>query len=116
MDAWAELHGRSCFVRYEDIVGDPVTTIARIYEHAGVSSQPGGHVIMKNKRVIDASGHHASVHATTAEHLWVAPDELRTRLRPEANVHQIGQLTSAQRATVTRVCGPLIRRFGYETL
>lgn len=89
-------------LRYEDFVGDPVTALAAILQHVGESGRPLP--FLSGHRVTLAGNHTVG---GNPGRLRAGPVDLRL------DDEWMRALPARQRATVSAVCWPALRRYGY---
>ena len=102
-------------VRFEDLVADPMGTVASVYGVAGLDVERLGKVRMQVRRVMDANGNHQLVGDSEWDVVWLTFSELSNYFNQDVNLNQIKRLTSADRDAFLKEAGSVMERLGYTS-
>ncbi len=101
-------------IKYEDIIADPLASLKKIYQLAGLDIGKVKKVRLEAKKVIEADGSHQVVQKRGWKDLvWYPLEEFPKHFRADANENQIKRLTQEQKDAITRLAEPSLRHFGY---
>ena len=102
------------FVRFEDLLADPLRVTREIYELAGLDPRPVSQVRMQRRRVKDARGNHRLESGGDEwSVVWLDLHDLPRYLEPNADRNQIVRLSDDDRLAFLAEAGPTMMRLGY---
>lgn len=99
-------------LRFEDILGNPVQAIRKIYELAGLDIGQVQLMRFKAKPHMQANGSHTTS-LQAGRHYWLSFDEVPHMLEPEVNQHQVSKLAPQELDQIRRLTCGIRSRLGY---
>ncbi len=102
------------FVRFEELLADPIRVSRRIYELAGLDPTAVSQIRMQRRRVMDADGNHRlkkGGHEWSVD--WLDMEDLPSYFEPAADRNQIVRLSASDRMDFLANAGPAMERLGY---
>ena len=101
-------------IRYEDLIAQPLETLKKIYEWAGLDLGLVKKVRLQAKRVLEKDGSHKIIlNRDFKEVIWYDLDEFGKHFRKDTNKNQIERLTEDQKAVILHTCRSSLEHFGY---
>ena len=112
-------------IKYEDIVNEPLSSLTRIYELAGLNLSEVGKIRLSDKPVIGEDGKHVKVVETrglkrsnsessgVSKVFWYSIDEFGNHFRRDANDNQISLLANWQKEMILEYCRNSLECLGY---
>ena len=103
------------FVRFEDLLADPLRTAERLFEELGMEIKDASQVRMQRRRVMDSSGNHQTLDGGDEWSVeWMDWDDLRRYCKPNVNKNQISRLSRDDREAFLNEAGETMLRLGYQ--
>ncbi|MDG2384999.1 MAG: sulfotransferase [Pirellulaceae bacterium] len=109
----AERFANYHMVRFEDLVADPMETVAAAYAAAGLDVDRLDKVRMQVRRVMDANGNHQLVGDSEWDVVWLTFSELGGYFKQDVNLNQIKRLSAVDRDAFLEEAGDVMERLGY---
>jgi hypothetical protein len=110
----ARRYPRYRIYRFEDLLEDPTTCLADLYDHADLDESTLSGVRMQVRRVMDAQGNHKLVGGSEWDVVWLELNALNSYFRSDVNSNQIKRLSAADRDAFLREAGPTMKKLGYD--
>ena len=102
-------------IRFEDLMSDPIQSVRRLYDHAGLEFDKLRDVRMQIRRVIDEDGNHRLSGGAEWDVVWSDLDGLASHFQKDVNQHQINRLSAADRDAFLKEAGETMELLGYST-
>jgi hypothetical protein len=109
----SEKYERYCFIRFEDMVANPMPTIWQIYDFAGLDREKVQKIRFKAKRHYTADGTRESA-LEVGRHFWFSFDEVPGFLDEDINTYHIQQLPEAVRDDILTRTAATAGKLGYS--
>ena len=110
----AEMLPNYHFVRFEELLADPLRFTREIYELVGLDPTAVSNVRMQRRRVMDACGNHRlEAGGDEWSVVWLNLQDLPHYFEPNADRNQIVRLSEFDRLAFLADAGPTMARLGY---
>jgi len=115
MQADARRFSHYQLIRFEDLLSDPVMSVRRLYDHAGLEFDKLRDVRMQIRRVLDKDGNHRLRGGSEWDVVWSDLNGLASHFQKDVNRHQIQRLSAADRDAFLEEAGETMELLGYPT-
>lgn len=100
------------FLRFEDLVKDPVATAHNLYRFVGLGSDPEMAFRLKAKPFMREDGSYTTSLGQEGQKVWLPPNKLKEVFDGGVDLAQTARLTEEERKTIIRLTRPISERLG----
>lgn len=100
-------------VRFEDLLNDPVSTLNKVYEYAGLDINETKKFKLRAKKSMDRQGRRSTTFGQEKEIQWCRLEDIRNHLRQDVNENQIARLGEGDKAEFLQYAQASMSHFGY---
>lgn len=100
-------------VRFEDLLGDPVGSLNKVYECAGLDINETGRFKLRAKKSMDRQGRRSTTFGQEKEIHWYELEDISDYLRQDVNENQIARLGEGDKAEFLQYAQASMAHFGY---
>jgi len=101
-------------LRYEEMVGDPVAFLKKVYKIADLNIEEVPKFRVLTRPITDKDGKRVLIKGEFRQVLWYPLDELKASIRSDINENQIRQLGPENRERFLAVAGKTMEKLGYS--
>jgi hypothetical protein len=101
------------FIKFEDIIINPLAAISKIYDHCGLDQKGLRYFRLQHKPIISKNGSKVLMGKYERQVVWYKADEIVSHFDPEINKNQIARLGKDKKKYLKEIIGKTMEKLGY---